>query len=47
VLNDEENKALKYYVKKYGIRNKAKFFRETVMREVLRRLEIDSPTLFD
>ena len=46
-LNNEENKALNHYVKKYGIKNKSKFLRETVMLEVIHRLETDSPTLFD
>lgn len=47
VLNDLENKALCRYITKYNIKNKSKFIRETLMIEVIRRLEQDSPTLFD
>jgi hypothetical protein len=46
-LNDSENKALNRYLGKYKIRNKSKLIRETLMLEVIRRLEQDSPTLFD
>ncbi len=46
-LNDSENKALNRYLAKYKIRNKSKLIRETLMIEVIRRLEQDSPTLFD
>ncbi len=46
-LNDLENKALSRYLSKYNIRNKSKFIRETLMVEVIRRLEKDQPTLFD
>lgn len=46
-LNDEENKALNRYVKKYKILNKSKFLRETIMIAVLKKFEEDHPTLFD
>lgn len=46
-LNDLEYKALCRYLEKYNIQNKSKFIRETLMFEVIRRLEQDSPTLFD
>ena len=32
---------------KYKITNKAKFCRETIMLEVLKRFEADAPSLFD
>lgn len=46
-LNDLEEKALNRYLKKYSVKNKSKFIRETLMVEIIRRLEKDQPTLFD
>ncbi len=46
-LNDAEMRALQRYFQKYKITNKAKFCRELIMLEVLRRFEADAPTLFD
>lgn len=46
-LNDEEQKALNRYVTKYKVKNKAKFFRETLMLTIIRKFEQDHPTLFD
>ncbi len=46
-LNDLENKALNRYLSKYSVKNKSKFIRETLMVEIIRRLEKDQPTLFD
>lgn len=47
MLNDDENKALNRYLKKYKIANKAKFIRETLMIAIIRKMEEDHPTLFD
>ena len=46
-LNDEENKALNRYMAKYKVQNKSKFIRETLMIAIIRKLELDHPTLFD
>ena len=46
-LNDAENRALMKYMKKYRISNKSRFIRETLMYAILKKLEEDSPTLFD
>lgn len=46
-LNDLENKALNRYLSMYSVKNKSKFIRETLMVEIIRRLEKDQPTLFD
>ncbi len=46
-LNDKENAALDRYICKYKIKNKSKFIRETLMMAIIRRMEEDSPTLFD
>ncbi len=46
-LNDAEMRALQRFFKQYKITNKAKFCRETIMLEVLKRFEADAPSLFD
>lgn len=46
-LNDEENKALNRYIAKYNVQNKSKFIRETVMLNIIKKMEEDHPTLFD
>ncbi|MDR0371757.1 MAG: hypothetical protein LBH80_07915 [Prevotellaceae bacterium] len=46
-LNDEENRALNRYIKKYNVRNKSKFIRETLMIAIIKKMEEDNPTLFD
>jgi len=46
-LNDLEMKALMKYYKKYKVKNKARFLRETVMYAVLKKFDEDYPTLFD
>lgn len=47
LLNDSELRALDRYCERYGIKNRSRFVRETLMRSVLKRFEQDSPTLFD
>jgi hypothetical protein len=47
LLNNEENKALNYFLSKYKIPNKSKFIRETLMTAILRKMDEDHPTLFD
>ena len=47
LLNDSELRALDRYCEKYGVRNRSRFVRETLMRSVLNRFEKDTPTLFD
>lgn len=47
MLNEKENKALNRYISKYNVKNKSKFIREVLMTAVIRKLEEDSPTLFD
>ena len=46
-LNDAEMRALQRFFKQYKITNKAKFCRETIMLEVLKKFEANAPTLFD
>ncbi|MCQ2252690.1 MAG: hypothetical protein MJZ61_04485 [Bacteroidales bacterium] len=46
-LNDMEMKALLKYYKKYKVRNRARFLRETIMTAVLKKFDEDYPTLFE
>jgi hypothetical protein len=46
-LNDLEMKALTKYYKKYKVKNKARFLRETIMHAILKKFDEDYPTLFE
>ncbi len=47
LLNDKEMQALNKYCDKYMVSNRSRLIRETLMRNILRRFDADSPTLFD
>ena len=47
LFNDLELQAFEKYCKKYRVKNKSKFIRETVMTEVLGQFDKDYPSLFD
>jgi hypothetical protein len=47
MFNNKELQAIEAYCKKYRVSNKAKFMREAIITEVLKRFELDHPTLFD
>lgn len=47
MLNDSEFRAFQRYCERYTVSNKSRLIRETLMREILKRFEQDSPTLFD
>jgi len=46
-LNDDENRALDKFMDRYKIHNKSKFIRETLMITIIKKMEEDSPKLFD
>jgi hypothetical protein len=46
LFNDAEMEAVLHFFKKYKIRNQSKFFRETIISAILRKIEEDHPTLF-
>ena len=46
-LNDSEMRALQRYCEKYVVNNRSKLIRETLMHNILKRFDKDSPTLFD
>ena len=47
MLNDSEMRALERYCNQYTVSNRSKLIRETLMRNILKRFDNDSPTLFD
>ncbi|MDR0422826.1 MAG: hypothetical protein LBH72_07445 [Proteiniphilum sp.] len=46
MLSDEEYGLIRFYLKKYKITNRSRWFRETVLNHVLKNMERDYPTLF-
>lgn len=40
-------RALGIYCSRYRIRNKSEFFRETIMKAILKRFEDEHPTLWE
>ncbi len=46
-LNDFEFEAFNKYCKKYKIKNRSKFMRETIITAILQRFDKDYPTLFN
>ncbi|MCR5504300.1 MAG: hypothetical protein K6E94_01810 [Elusimicrobiaceae bacterium] len=46
-LNQKEAQVLQRYCERYGVKNRSRFIRETLMRAVLKQLDRDNPTLFD
>lgn len=47
LLNEKEQKMLNKFCEKYGVSNRSRLIRETLMRAILKQLENDQPTLFD
>lgn len=47
LLSEEEVRIVDTYLKKYGITNKARWFRETVLAAIHQQMEEDYPTLFN
>lgn len=47
MLNEEEYKLVSFYLNKYKISNRSRWFRETVVSHILKTLDRDYPTLFD
>ncbi len=47
MLSDEESDFIQFYMKKYKITNRSRWFRETIIAHVLKNMEQDYPTLFE
>jgi len=45
-FNDKELKVVEQFVEKYKIKNKSKFFRESIITTILQKIEENHPTLF-
>ena len=47
MLNESEMRMLDRFCDKYGVRNRSRLIRETLMKAILKKLDNDQPTLFD
>ncbi len=47
MLNDREMRALEIYCRRYRISNKSEFFRETIMKAILKRFDDEHPSLWE
>jgi len=47
LLNDSEQRILDRFCERYGVRNRSRLVRETLMRAILKKMDNDQPTLFD
>ena len=47
MLNDSGLRALERFCDKYGVTNRSRLIRETLMRAILKKMDNDQPTLFD
>lgn len=46
-INDEELEIINFYLKKYKISNRSRWFRETIINHILKNMDMDYPTLFE
>lgn len=46
-LNDDEHDLIQFYLKKYKISNRSRWYRETVISHILKNMDQDYPTLFE
>jgi hypothetical protein len=47
MLNDREIRAIGIYCSRFRVTNKSEFFRETIMKAILKRFEDEHPTLWE
>lgn len=47
LLNENEQRTLEKFCEKYGVANRSRLIRETLMRAILKKMDNDQPTLFD
>jgi len=47
MLSDDEHELIRFYLKKYRITNRSRWFRETVLNHILKNMDQDYPTLFE
>lgn len=46
-LSDEEYEFIQFYLRKYKITNRSRWYRETVISHMLKNMDRDYPTLFE
>jgi hypothetical protein len=47
LVNSDERQTIENYLRKYKIRNRSRWMRETLMTFIIRNLDQDYPTLFN
>ncbi|MBQ2068041.1 MAG: hypothetical protein II457_03885 [Paludibacteraceae bacterium] len=47
LLNESEQRTLDRFCDRYGVANRSRLIRETLMRAILKQMDKDQPTLFD
>ena len=47
LLNESEQRILDRFCEKYGVKNRSRVIRESLMRAILKKLDNDQATLFD
>ncbi|MDR0332181.1 MAG: hypothetical protein LBI15_01835 [Dysgonamonadaceae bacterium] len=47
MLSDEEYEMVQFYLRKYKIANRSRWFRETIINHILKSMDQDYPTLFE
>ena len=47
LVNQEEKQTIENYLRKYKIRNRSRWMRETLITFIIKNLDQDYPTLFD
>jgi hypothetical protein len=47
MFNDREMRALDIYCNRFRIRNRSEFFRETIMKAIIKRFDEEHPTLWE
>lgn len=47
LLNESELRVLDRFCDKYGVANRSRLIRETLMKAILKKMDNDQPTLFD
>ena len=46
-MNEEEYALVQFYLKKYKITNRSRWYRETILNHMFKSMDQDYPTLFD
>jgi len=47
MFNDREMRALDIYCSRYRIKNRSEFFRETIMKTIIKRFDDEHPSLWE